>query len=151
MSVETKGLTLLEATHNLNVKENVYISGSLFVSSIFCFKATAGEQIEKNDAVFLNSNGKIYKTNPASINSSIFAGFSNSSINIEQETYVRSGIGQIVTEFLNLSTGSRYFLSESIGKISPAPPTTKGTVVSQVGIAKSNFELLIFPHLFIIN
>ena len=118
------------------------VSGSVY---------TTGEQIEKRDAVYINSDGKIYKTNPFSVSSSMFTGFCENDIESGIDVFVFSTTGQIINGFNGLSIGLRYFISFPNGKISITPPTQKGTTVYQVGISKSNTEILIFPQFFIIN
>lgn len=118
------------------------ISGSVYI---------AGEQIEERDAVYINSDGKIYRTNPLSVSSSMFTGFCENNIEPGINVFVFSTTGQIINGFSGLSTGLRYFISFPNGKISSSPPTQKGTTVYQVGISKSNTEILISPQLFIIN
>ena len=96
MAVEVKGLTLLEATHNLYVAKNIHNSGSLYSSEVFFLKATTGEIVEKKDAVFLNTDGKIYKTNPSSLSSSMIVGFSEIDAAENSQIFIYSCFGSII-------------------------------------------------------
>jgi len=71
----------------------------------------------------------------------MFIGFSLSSSFAEENIVIGKSVN-----FSNLLIGSRYFLSESNGKISHTPPATKNRVVVQVGIAKSLTELVVLQQ-----
>mgnify|MGYP001568290467 CR=1 FL=1 len=119
----------------------------LFISG---FMYTCGEELSQNDTVYLNNNGKIYRTNIFSISSSFVIGFCEKNAITDSEVFIFSA-GQTINNFSGLSTGSRYFLSQSFGKISTIPPNEKNTTIYQVGIAKSTTELIFLPQPLIIN
>ena len=78
----------------------IILSGSIY---------TAGEELQQRDAVYINSDNKIYKTNPTSISSSAFIGFCENDTNTNNKVFVFSSPGQNVNGFSGLSIGSRYF------------------------------------------
>lgn len=105
-----------------------------------------GDSLSARDAVFIASDGKVYKTSVFSISSSFAIGFSlldslsGETVQIDEEQ------GKILNNFSGLTAGARYYLSGSNGKISTEVPVDKNTIVYQVGIAKSSTDLLFYPR-----
>jgi hypothetical protein len=100
---------------------------------------TYGETISVNDAVYLASDGKVYKTNASYNDERInnFIGFAKEAGNANDIKKVQ--IAGIVEGFSGLTTGSYYYLSNTAGGISSA----SGTYGILVGIAISSTKLKI--------
>lgn len=130
-----------KSTISLQKTELLFISGTVY---------TAGEELSQNDTVYLNTNGKVYRTNIFSISSSFVVGFCEKNTVSNAEVFIFTH-RQTINNFTGLSTGSRYFLSQSVGKISTISPNEKGTVVYQIGVAKSTTELIFSPQLLVVN
>ena len=110
----------------------------------------AGEALGFRDAIFIASDGKVYKTSTLSTSSSFAIGFTLSSSLAEETIQVDEEQGKILDGFSGLITGLRYYLSGSQGKISQFIPLDKDTVVYQIGVARSSTELLFYPRPIII-
>lgn len=100
---------------------------------------TYGETIAVNDAVYLKaSDGKVYKTDATSeIKINNFIGFAKEAGNANDVKKVQTG-GKI-SGLSGLTTGERYYLSNTAGEIS----TTRGTFPKLIGFAISTTELFI--------
>jgi hypothetical protein len=100
---------------------------------------TYGETISVNDAVYLASDGKVYKTNASYNDERInnFIGFAKEAGNTNDIKKVQ--IAGIVEDFSGLTTGSYYYLSDTAGGIN----TNAGTYFKKIGIAISSTKLLI--------
>lgn len=113
-----------------------------FDDTITC---VAGETILVRDAVFVKTDGKVYKASAIDVSilsSSFEIGFAISGAISGADIPVDTRLGKLLDGFSGLSVGSRYFLSESAGLISTEAPETCGSVVYQVGIAKTTDKLL---------
>ncbi len=126
------------------------ITGALpFDETITC---VAGETILVRDAVFVKSDGKVYKASAIDVSivsSSFEIGFAISGAISGADIPVDTRVGKLLDGFSGLSIGSRYFLSESAGLISTTAPETCGSIVYQVGIAKTATDLLFKSQLLV--
>jgi len=107
---------------------------------------TAGETIAIRDAVYTNFDGLAYKASALFVSSSFDIGFAVSGVLSGATFPVDSRHGKLVDNFSGLVSGSRYFLSESFGLISRQAPENTGSIVYQVGIAKTDTELIFYPE-----
>jgi len=124
-------------------------SGSSAVDDFTNF--IAGETILARDAVFIKTDGKVYRTIALSISASFDIGFAISGAIADALIPVDTRHGKVLNYFSGLSPGIRYFLSESYGAITIAIPQNKDSMVYQAGIAKSATELLFDPHLHVLK
>ncbi len=101
---------------------------------------TFGESIAVNDAVYLKSDGKVYKTDADYNDERIhnFIGFAKESGNANDVKLVQTS--GVVGGFTGLTIGNRYFLSGTAGAIS----SSGVTYVFCIGIAVSSTELLMY-------
>ena len=124
------------------------LSASIFSASSDIGKFETAVNLLENDAVFISEDSRIYKTDITSPSSSLVIGFSNSNFLSGSIALIKQG--RTLDGFVNLSIGKKYYLSESIGKISQEPPQFKNATISEVGIAKSSGELFFEPRVLII-
>lgn len=111
----------------------------------------AGETILSRDAVFIKTDGKVYRTIALSVSASFDIGFALSGAVSGATIPVDTRHGKVLTYFTGLSPGARYFLSESYGAISTVAPQNKDSMVYQAGIAKSATEFIFDPHLHVLK
>lgn len=114
---------------------------------------TAGEIIVRRDPVYVAADGKVYKTTAVAsaltVSGSFDIGFAVSGALADAQVPVDTRHGKVLDGFTGLQTGDRYFLSESYGKISTLSPSNAGSMIYQVGIAKSSSELIFYPELLV--
>jgi len=109
----------------------------------------AGETISKRDAIYLHTDGLAYRASAKSLSSSFEVGFALSGAISGNSFPVDTREGKVLGGFVNLDVGARYFLSESFGGISTLGPSSAGSIVYQVGIAKTSEELIFKPRLLV--
>jgi len=99
---------------------------------------TYGETIAVNDALYLKSDGKVYKAVASSDDEKIhnFIGFAKEAGVANDVKKVQ--ISGVVSGFSGLTVGSYYYLSTTAGAIT----TTLPTYAKKIGIAVSTTELL---------
>jgi hypothetical protein len=114
---------------------------------------TAGETILRREVVFLKTDGLVYKASArstiVSISASFEIGFAISGAISGSQIPVDTREGKVLDGFSGLSTGTRYFLSESAGAITTVEPPNSGSVIYQVGISKDADELIFKPQFFV--
>ena len=123
------------------------LSGSIITSEEYQKYITAVD-LSENDAVFVSQDNNVHKTSIDSLTSSLIVGFSNSAANSGSLVAIKQQ--RILKNFTNLSVGKKYYLSESLGKISQEPPKNKNNFIVEVGIAQSSSVLFFEPTIVIL-
>jgi hypothetical protein len=125
-------------------------SGSVTFDDTVVF--TAGETIIPRDLIFIKSDGLAYRAHAldgAIISASFEIGFAVSGALSGATFPADTRQGKVLDGFSGLSVGSRYFIAESPGGISTTEPPSSGSVVYQVGIAKTSQDLVFKPQLLV--
>ena len=109
---------------------------------------TAGSNITAADAVYLHTDGKVYKaTNSTNRAEATVLGLAKDNADINTDaTIVLKGKVTVTTGAFGAS-GNKFFLGAAVGSISTSPPTTSGDFVTSLGIAldSNNFVVMIEP------
>ena len=109
---------------------------------------TAGANITAADAVYLHTDGKVYKaTNSTNRAEATVLGLAKANAGVNTDaTIVLKGKVTVTTGAFGAS-GNKFFLGAAVGSISTSPPTTSGDFVTSLGIAldNNNFVVMIEP------
>lgn len=111
----------------------------------------AGETISARDAVFIKTDGKVFRTIALSISASYDIGFAMSGALSGATIPIDTRHGKVLTYFAGLSPGEKYYLSESYGAISTIAPQNKDSMVYLAGVAKSATEFVFNPQLLVLK
>lgn len=146
-------ITIVEANDGGN--EKLVISSSAGAVSSFddTITCVAGEDLLPRDAIYVNSEGLVFKAIAVPASSSFEIGFTVSGALSGANVPVDTRHGKLLDGFTGLTVGSRYFLSGSSapGEITTKAPDEENSVVYQVGIAKATDKLLFYPELLVCN
>lgn len=109
------------------------------------WEAVAGVEIEENELMHINSDGKAVLADASSGTACEAHGFAalRGYLANERATIVRTGklAGLTDESEQTLTTGSIYYLSTTAGKVTKTKPTGDGDVVQVVGVAAGPNEL----------
>jgi len=98
---------------------------------------TAAESV--GDAVYVESASELRSADASDISTADVVGFI---ISKPTSTTCTVRVAGIVT-LSGLTAGASYFLSETVGNITTAPPTVSGSVVNRVGVALDSTQLIL--------
>ena len=96
-------------------------------------------------------DGKVYKASALFLDKSFVVGIAIGNVAQNDIAMIFSSQGKVLGGFNGLVSNSRYFLSKDYGKISNIVLDDKDFVVYQVGIAKSDTELLFYPRFCVVK
>lgn len=97
----------------------------------FTLSAQAGEALSANDAVYIGSDGKAYKTKGDDMTKINFKGFVRENTSSGAIAYIVHG--RQATGFTGLTAGSLYYMSATAGAISTTPSTFKKAIGEAIG------------------
>lgn len=139
----------LSDSERTSLKEEIIDAVEVSASANDRATFTAGENIAANDILFIKTDGKVYKASALSVTSSFEVGIAVSAALAGNTLPVDTRDGKVIDGFSGLTAGTRYFLSESYGKINSVDPEAAGSLVYQVGIAQASDKLLLKPQLLV--
>ena len=133
------------------VSKDLVVLGSIFGLSLSELESfPAAETISDRDFVYMR-DGKVYKASALFLDKSFVVGIAIGNVAQNDIAMIFSSQGKVLGGFNGLVSNSRYFLSKDYGKISNIVLDDKDFVVYQVGIAKSDTELLFYPRFCVVK
>ena len=117
--------------------------GSLTVGASTNVAGTAGETLEAGDSVYLEDDGKWWKTNASDIDTIRFVQIGIAQGAVVADGAITNGVLRKGTDGnqSGLTVGAKYYLSDTPGEIS----TTPGTIEVVVGVARAADNLYFDP------
>lgn len=135
--VEGTGVTITHGTGTITIAS----SGGTSTA----FSCNAGESLSLGDVVYIETDGKAYKAQADSANTSDAVGLSDRNASANDAILVIAN-GDVANGGWSLTAGDRYYLDTSVaGGITSTPPpgATPGTYVVPIGVATSTTKLAV--------
>lgn len=109
-------------------------------SSTLVIESGCDSSVAIRDLVYVYGADEVRKASASDISTAKTIGFVNEKSTSTTCKIITSGV---ISGFTNLIANKVYFLSETAGGITTTAPTTSGSVVTQVGIALNQTQMLV--------